>query len=399
MMSVRKVADKGERMQELQISDLTESGRMKLADSLGIDYGQFMRMYAGGCLTVDQMQEELRKRTVRSKDGGYGTYKERKGDYHYRPVFTKTYATPLNHLLKQFTCCTIATHNGSSVRRQHNIRSPKTTDSQDHIEKMTREERLASGKLEIWADEPVREAYKRLFDEARVEYNEKMLKKHRRKHIIPDYFEHIRDKLPYENKKTGAIGNPQHTHYEMIIGIYGRKLNGERICDDETGKRILREFVDTWKERNPNLELIGAYYHADEEGEPHVHIDYVPWFEHNEGEDNFYGLRKATGIRRALESMGFVKGESGPETPQIQWERRENKFLEELCEKSGIPIWHPNREYKKHLETEEYKAVRNLENAESKMKLTTEDLRRLEKNLKNVEEFQKYKAKAIGKNI
>ena len=44
----------------------------------------------------------------------------------------------------------------------------------------------------------------------------------------------------------------------------------------ETGYSVLRAFYDGWKERNPRLELIGAYYHADEDGVPHVHIDYIP---------------------------------------------------------------------------------------------------------------------------
>lgn len=39
----------------------------------------------------------------------------------------------------------------------------------------------------------------------------------------------------------------------------------------------MRKFVEEWQERNPNLELIGAYYHGDEPGaEPHVHLDYIP---------------------------------------------------------------------------------------------------------------------------
>lgn len=42
-------------------------------------------------------------------------------------------------------------------------------------------------------------------------------------------------------------------------------------------KKILKDYVQDWKRRNPNLEMIGAYYHNDEQGkQPHVHIDYVP---------------------------------------------------------------------------------------------------------------------------
>ena len=49
----------------------------------------------------------------------------------------------------------------------------------------------------------------------------------------------------------------------MIIGVYPDK-EGLGI-DEKTQREILKEFVDGWRERNPNLELIGAYYHADEQ--------------------------------------------------------------------------------------------------------------------------------------
>ena len=97
----------------------------------------------------------------------------------------------------------------------------------------------------------------------------------------------------------------------MIIGVYGRNENGVSICDEATGKKIMREFVDEWPKSNPNLELIGAYYHADEQGEPHVHIDYIP-VAHNYTR----GLEVQNGLVKAFGEMGFVK--EGKRTAQIQ---------------------------------------------------------------------------------
>ena len=64
----------------------------------------------------------------------------------------------------------------------------------------------------------------------------------------------------------------KHDVYEMVAQV-GSKDNAP---DEKLGYKILREYADGWEERNPNLEAIGIYYHADEPGAPHVHIDYVP---------------------------------------------------------------------------------------------------------------------------
>ena len=80
----------------------------------------------------------------------------------------------------------------------------------------------------------------------------------------------------------------------MIIVVYGQD------CPKDLGKVIKQQFVQEWQERNPNLALIGAYYHADEQGEPHVHLDYVPVAHgYTKGMDTQAGLVKAFG------EMGF----------------------------------------------------------------------------------------------
>ena len=53
---------------------------------------------------------------------------------------------------------TIAFHNGSAVRRDHNIRAQTVVRKQEHID--------PNGVHEIWRDETERQAYDRLFGEA-----------------------------------------------------------------------------------------------------------------------------------------------------------------------------------------------------------------------------------------
>ena len=225
---------------------------------------------------------------------------------------------------------TISTHNGSAYRHDHNIRNPKVTEKEAHID--------PNGKYEIWHDERVRTAYERLFGPAVDEYNAKQTRKDRK---IENYYNEV------------CKDAKKHPVYEMIIGIYGMREDGTTICTEQTGYDIMKSFVDGWKERNPNLELIGAYYHADEQGEPHVHIDYVPV-----AHGYTKGLSTQNGLVKALGEMGFEK--QGRATAQIQWEARENKHLDELCRAHGLEVDHPREENRKHVETETFKAQQEL---------------------------------------
>ena len=232
---------------------------------------------------------------------------------------------------------TISTHNGSKAHRDHNIRNEKITSKEAHIN--------PNGIHEIWLDELPRQAYHRLFDESQKKYNEKQTRDDRK---IKDYFNQIKN----DQKK--------HLVYEMIIGIYGGQ-------NEQTCKEIMKEFVDDWKKRNSNLEMIGAYYHNDEQGEPHVHIDYIP-IAHGYSR----GMEVQTGLVKGLGEMGFEK--KGKLTAQIQWEKRENQCLEELCKKRGIEVEHPDQEKSEHLSTKNYKLIKENESLEAKYEKFKEEV-------------------------
>ena len=93
---------------------------------------------------------------------------------------------------------------------------------------------------------------------------------------------------------------------------------------------------------------IGAYYHADEDGVPHIHIDYVPV-----ATGYVNGMTTQSALVKALGQQGFHK--EGKATAQIKWEKRENTELEKLCNSFGIDVEHPLIEGRKHLDTERYK--------------------------------------------
>lgn len=242
---------------------------------------------------------------------------------------------------------TIATHNGSQAHRQHNIRAERVVSKEEHIEK--------NGRYEIWHDEAPRAAYHKLFNEAVKAYNAKQTRADRQ---IKDYY----SKIEKDDKK--------HPVYEMIIGIYPGKC--EHI-EPEVQKAIMRDFVDDWAARNPNLYMCGAYYHADEQGEPHVHIDYIPIAHGYER-----SMETQTGLVKALSEQGFEK--QGRLTAQMQWQARENKRLEELCIGRGLTIEHPTKEKQEHLHTELYKAQKALNERleQSKELLDVQDVIRAE---------------------
>ncbi len=230
---------------------------------------------------------------------------------------------------------TISTHNGSAANREHNIRNPRATDKQGHINKDLKH------MDETLHDEKPREAYERIFGEALRRYNDKQTREDRK---IKSYFAHIEK----DAKK--------HTVYEMIVQIGDRNDTGiyapvEREC--------LKEFYRGWKERNPNLECIGAYIHADEDdGTLHMHLDYIPVATGYQR-----GMEVQNGLVKALEQQGFTK--VGARTAQIQWEARENAVLEEICNRHGIEVVHPEGEKRSHMDTELYKTTKKLEKAEA----------------------------------
>lgn len=242
---------------------------------------------------------------------------------------------------------TISTHNGSVANREHNIRAEYVARKEPHID-------LSLSKYnEIILDIKPQDAYENIFGSAVAEYNKKQKTKGHSERCIDNYYQKIK-----KDKK-------KHPVYEMIVQIGDRTDTGINALAE---KECIKEFIDDWKQRNPNLELIGAYIHTDEtQGTLHAHLDYIPVaYNCNRG------LTTQNALVKALEQQGFV-GSSAKETAQIAWQRRENATLEQICIAHGIEIKHPN-ESKKHLPTEEYK----LQQISNELKQKEEILKDLE---------------------
>lgn len=196
---------------------------------------------------------------------------------------------------------TISFHCGSTYSRGHNIRDDRYVSEQKHIDKNL------SARNEVIRDEPVREAYQRLFGEAQKEYNARQSRADRR---IEDYYSKIK-----ADKRKKPV-------YECIVQIGDRNDTGNLAIQE---KDVLRQYAQTWEQRNPRLKLIGAYIHADEpNGTVHLHCDFIPTAKCGRG------MKLQNSFAKALEQQGY-RGEKATQTAQMSWQQAEREALERLC--------------------------------------------------------------------
>lgn len=206
--------------------------------------------------------------------------------------------------------------------------------------------------------QPINEAYEQCFGEALAEYNAAQKRADRKK---GDYISEIKNS-----------GNGEKVFYETVVQI-GTMMNTGVVGEDGLirpdameAAKILTEYVESFKERNPNLYLFNAVLHMDE-ATPHLHLDYIPVAT---GYKN--GLKVRNSLSKALQNMGLAKSKNKWQNITVAWESREREYLTGLCAERGIEIVvlgekRPSLslpEYKQAIhETEELK----LENQELRM--------------------------------
>lgn len=119
-------------------------------------------------------------------------------------------------------------------------------------------------------DDDLHETYTRLFDSAVREHDEKETRKDRK---INDYYEFQRKQ---KAKGNGAKkGQPKKLFTEFVIQFGSRKTVDLNEISDELLIQMYTEYFNSFRKRNPNLIVFGAYIHLDEKT-PHLHLDIVP---------------------------------------------------------------------------------------------------------------------------
>ncbi|MCD8028762.1 MAG: plasmid recombination protein [Erysipelotrichaceae bacterium] len=122
--------------------------------------------------------------------------------------------------------------------------------------------------------------YHELFDQSIEEYNSHQTRKDRK---IKNYYNNI-----YNSKK-------HKTYQEMVIQVGDM----EHHPDDEICKAIYHDYAERFQQRYPQMKVIGAYIHLDEET-PHMHFEYIPWATY-EGKKQHIQISN----NRAIQQMGF----------------------------------------------------------------------------------------------
>lgn len=212
---------------------------------------------------------------------------------------------------------TISTHCGSVVSFQHNY-NKDFRNKEEHISK--------DREIKVLEYTPIRDKYELVFGEAIQEYNSNQKRKDRQ---IDSYY----DKIKNDKMKKNC--------YEMIVQIG----NYENKPSEELQEEILKDFYEEFKEKYPNMEIVGATIHCDEgvndEGiaSLHMHLDFIPIKHSNKG------LKISVSMSGACEEMGFINlNNKFNESGLIQWTKDVNKTLENICiEKYGLEIVHPQR--------------------------------------------------------
>lgn len=254
-----------------------------------------------------------------------------------------------------------ATAHMSNVRPKqgHNRRDEDAIINQTHIDR--------NGDFEIWQDEPVREAYEKLFSKSVEEYNQRQKRSDRR---IENYY----TKICHEDKGTGC----KHPEYEMYLAIGNR----DNPPPDKIAKKCLKEFYEWTKQAFPHLYTHGFYYHGDEEGVVHAQWDFIPYSDHNTR-----GMNRQVSFEGALREDGLTSGKKSYDFARTQFLNACQEKLREIGREHGLEMGENQHTKSKHIEKEIFILQQKLESLIETNNLLAEENRQMSKAL---EKHQKY---------
>ena len=211
----------------------------------------------------------------------------------------------------------------------------------------------------VLVNQNLKKVYHELFDEALKKYNEKQTRNDRK---IKDYYEHVR-----HDKQLKQF-------YEVIVQV-GNK--DDMACGTEEGdlaKEILLYYMEDFQARNPNLKVFNAVIHMDE-ATPHLHINFVPFSEHNKR-----GLEIQVSLKGALKAQG-ITGSGRRDTEWNRWIEKEKEACLISMARYGVE-WNQLGTHKEHLSVLEYK---KQERAKEVQQLD-EEKERLQEDVEQVKE-------------
>ena len=211
-----------------------------------------------------------------------------------------------------------------------------------------------------YCNDDLKQIYHELFDEALAAYN---AKKKKTRDKITDYYEHIRQ------------GKQEKLFHEAIFQIGNLDDCGCGSPGGERAAAALKEFAESFRERNPHLRVFNMVLHMDE-ATPHLHVDFVPV-----ATEQSRGLSTRVSMKQALKQQGF-EGQGRKQTEWNAWIEREKTALKEIAQAHEFEIISLGGG-RPHMDLPQYReAAQRLEAVQEQVTAAEHDIAELEKQKK-----------------
>ena len=211
-----------------------------------------------------------------------------------------------------------------------------------------------------YCNDDLKQVYHEIFDEALAAYN---AKKKKTRDKITDYYEHIRQ------------GKQEKLFHEAIFQIGNLEDCGCGSPGGERAAAALKEFAESFHERNPHLRVFNMVLHMDE-ATPHLHVDFIPV-----ATEQSRGLSTRVSMKQALKQQGFVSL-GRKQTEWNAWMEREKAALTEIAQAHEFEIISLGGG-RPHMDLPEYRAAaQRLEAVQEQVTAAEHDMAELEKQRK-----------------
>ena len=211
-----------------------------------------------------------------------------------------------------------------------------------------------------YCNDDLKQVYHEIFDEALAAYN---AKKKKTRDKITDYYEHIRQ------------GKQEKLFHEAIFQIGNLEDCGCGSPGGERAAAALKEFAESFQERNPHLRVFNMVLHMDE-ATPHLHVDFIPV-----ATEQSRGLSTRVSMKQALKQQGFVSL-GRKQTEWNAWMEREKAALTEIAQAHEFEIISLGGG-RPHVDLPEYRAAaQRLEAVQEQVTAAEHDMAELEKQRK-----------------
>ena len=211
-----------------------------------------------------------------------------------------------------------------------------------------------------YCSDDLKQVYHEIFDEALAAYN---AKKKKTRDKITDYYEHIRQ------------GKQEKLFHEAIFQIGNLEDCGCGSPGGERAAAALKEFAESFQERNPHLRVFNMVLHMDE-ATPHLHVDFIPV-----ATEQSRGLSTRVSMKQALKQQGFVSL-GRKQTEWNAWMEREKAALTEIAQAHEFEIISLGGG-RPHMDLPEYRAAaQRLEAVQEQVTAAEHDMAELEKQRK-----------------